>query len=352
MLGFGLRRALASLLLTATGFAVRAFELVPPAGFGGLFGIDDGGLAQGDSIALVHAAAAIVALIPQRGLALFPLGYSGLGAFLWVILFLAALSSAVVPTDVRLAFGAMALSYAGAVWLLHPTIFRVGGGARSGFATRTVQGLAVTIPLLLVGLVATPAILPPSGLTREQYAFCTQDNERLFGGQQLVWDIAASDLGRLPSETSIIAPYRDPEWATACRYAHVLMGLSADESVWCVVSAHRPTVDDAVEILGTDGEGATFPGDSEFEYTQACRLAYHYLRQPLPAPITPEHEAFALTSNEEAFCHRVGADVVDAMLRKVGLEPPTPATNVELAASHALGCRLAYLAETFARGGI
>jgi len=80
--------------------------------------------------------------------------------------------------------------------------------------------------------------------------------------------------------------------------------LSADESVWCANSANRPYVDDAVETLGAEGRGASFPGDSAFEYTQACRLAYHYLRQPSPATITSEHEAFALASNEEAFCER------------------------------------------------
>lgn len=349
MLGFGLRRGLASLLLTATGFVVRSFELVPPAGLGGLFGIDDGGLAQGDSIALVHAAAAIVALIPLPALGLFPLAYSGLGAFLWVIVCLSALSSSAATAEVLLACVAMVLAYASAVWLLRPTIFAVRGGTRSTFANGTVQGFAVTIPVLLVGLVATPAILPPSGLTREQYAFCTQENERLFGGQQHVWDIAALYLKELDWETSVVSPYRAPEWAAACRYAHVLVGLSAEESVWCVDSAHRPDVHDAVEILGAEGQGASFPGDSESEYTQACRLAYHYLRQPSPAPITADHEAFALAAEEQAFCETVGGDAIDAELRKVGLEPPASATSVEVAASHALGCRLAVIGGAFDR---
>jgi len=351
MLGFGLRRALAALLLTATGFVVRAFELVPPAGLGGLFGINDGGLAAGDSVALVHAAAAILAIIPLAGLALFPLAWSCLGALLWVFVCMSALTSADATAGVLLACVAMVLAYTSAAWLLLPTTFAVGGGTRPTFATRAVQGFAVTIPVLLVGFVATPAISPPNGLTREQYAFCTQADERVFGGQDLVREIAVSYLGTLPPETSTIEPYRDPDWATACRYSYVLMGLSADQSVWCVNSAHRPNVQDAVEILGAEGHGASFPGDSQFEYTQACRLAYRYLRGPSPAPITPEHEAFALTSKEEAFCESAGVAVVAAQLREVGLEPPGSATAVELAASHAVGCRLAFIADTFDRAG-
>ena len=217
------------------------------------------------------------------------------------------------------------------------------------FTGRAVRGFVITIPLLLVGVIAIPAFLPPNGLTREQYAFCTSDHTRLFGGQEHVGDIAALYLGGLPAETSIIGPYQDPEWAAACRYAHLLIGLSGDQSVWCADSAHRPDVEDAVEMLGTDGHRASYPGDSPFEYTQACRLAYRHLRQPSSAPITPEHEAFALAPFEEAFCEEVGPDVADAALSKVGLEPPSPATPVEVAASRALGCRLAFIVDGFDR---
>ena len=163
--------------------------------------------------ALVRAAAAIVAIIPLPGFGLFPLAWSALGAVLWLLVCLFATANA---TAVGLfACVAMFLACASVVWLLLPTTWTVSGGTSSPYTTRIVQGFAVTMPILLVGVVAIPAILPPNELSREQYAFCTSDHERLFGGQQDVSDIAALSLNELAPETSVVGPYQAPQWAAA-----------------------------------------------------------------------------------------------------------------------------------------
>ena len=349
MLGADPRRALAAVVLTATGFAVRAFSLAPPPGLEGLFGAGDLDLAAGDPIALVHAAAAIVALFPHRASGMLAMAWSALGGGLWVLV---VLSSITMPSPTLIAAStsvAMVLAYAGVVWLLFPLIGPVVDPRPAHVRGPRFHGVAITIPLLLIGVIATPAIVPPNGLTREQYAFCTAAHDRLFGGQEHVWEIASLYLGPLPQDGSVLGPYRDPAGAAACKYAHLLVGLSADESVWCADAEGRAIVGDAVETLGTDDRGASYPGDSAAEYAQACRLAYRFLRGPSPETITPEHEAFVLTPREHAFCDTVGADDVDAMLRLVELQPPSPATPVETAASRALGCRLVYIADTFDR---
>ncbi len=229
----------------------------------------------------------------------------------------------------------------------------------STFVRRAVQGFLITSAILtlltLFGVPALSTVWPPNRLTREQYAFCTNEDMHVFGGAGFVHEVAHDFLGvKLSHQEGDIAPYQDRRWAAACRYAYVILGVSGPQSTWCADGVNRPTVAQAVGLLGAEGDGPgtyTPPGDSEMEYVQACRLAYDFMRQQ-PAPqITPSSAAFALTPAEESFCSAADPHEIGAALTKVSLAPPSPASDVELAAARAVGCRLSFIQANFDRGG-
>jgi hypothetical protein len=92
-----------------------------------------------------------------------------------------------------------------------------GDTVRPTFFERAAQGFGLALALLIVPVVVAietvPSIWPPSGLTRAQYAFCNEED------WELVADAAWQQVGVLPD----YAPpwgFRDPNWATACRYAY------------------------------------------------------------------------------------------------------------------------------------
>jgi hypothetical protein len=232
-----------------------------------------------------------------------------------------------------------------------------GDTVRPTFFERAAQGFGLALALLIVPVVVAietvPSIWPPNGLTQAQYAFCARDHgSQVFGGPDFVADAAWDYAGNLPDYRPPWG-FRDPQWASACRYAFVVAGLSGDQSVWCADPPNRARVAQAVDAIGAEGDGPGYspPGDSPAEYVQACRIAYDYLR-PVPAvSITPDSPAFALTSSESRYCDEIGAQAVDSVLVAVGLGPTQHPTAVQAAENRAVGCRLAFIEANWGHGG-
>ena len=218
----------------------------------------------------------------------------------------------------------------------------------------------------LVALLALGAVLlfmkvpPPAGVSATQWAFCTEGSSA-FQGPEIVdeggrtylgweghdWDrdgVGAADLAGQPGV------------GAACRIAYELHALSQAEWDWCYGESNRAAfLAPAVAMLGMGEDEAanseTFgeaPGDDPVEYSQACRLAYHYWREQggvseIADPLS--HPFFAVTPDQQTWCGAAdNRGVLEWTALQLGIETPADAPFIEQLTAYVRSCRIASIA--------
>ena len=202
---------------------------------------------------------------------------------------------------------------------------------------------------------------PPPGVSAEQWAFCTEGNSA-FRGPEIVDETGRTYLGwgrernwgRDGVGAADIAG--DPEVGPACRIAYELFGLNQGVWDWCYDGSNRAALlAPAVAMLGMGEDEAanadTFseaPGDDPAEYSQACRLAYHYWRgqgaaSEIPDPLSQPF--FAVTREQQTWCGTAeNRGTLEWAALQLGIETPADAPFIEQLTAYVRSCRIASIA--------
>jgi hypothetical protein len=200
----------------------------------------------------------------------------------------------------------------------------------------------------------------PAGLSATEWAFCTEGNSA-YRGPEIVDEAGRTYLGweghdwdRDGVGANDIAG--QPGVGTACRIAYELYALDQAQWDWCFEDTNRAALlSPAVALLGMGEDEAadseTFreaPGDDPVEYTQACRLAYHYWRDQggVSAIADPRsHPFFAVTREQQAWCGAVeNRSVLEWTALQLGIETAADAPFIEQLTAYVRSCRIASIA--------
>jgi hypothetical protein len=223
------------------------------------------------------------------------------------------------------------------------------------------------IALLVLGAAAlVRGVPPPPGVSAEEWEWCTEGGRGLVdyaGRRYLGWE-GERDWERDSVGAAEIAD--EPGVGSACRIAFELYGLDQAEDRWCYREERRAALlAPAVAMLGMGEDEAAHvedeaahveddgvPGDDYAEYTQACRLAYHFWRPRIRthgvegavAPISDplSHPFLALTPAQQAWCGAAqNRDVLEWTAMRLGIETPEDAPFIERRTAYVRSCRVA-----------
>lgn len=233
--------------------------------------------------------------------------------------------------------------------------------ARPSFRWWLLAGGLLT-PLLALGVAHfLTEVSPPVGVSHAEWAFCTQGNSAVAGPG--VVDVAGRTFlgwdGERDWDRDGVGPadlVGQPGIGAACRIAYELYGLDQAEWDWCFESSNRAAfLTPAVAMLGMGEDEAensdTFseaPGDDPSEYSQACRLAYHYWRDPgrvSEIADSPSHPFFAMTRDQEAWCKSAeNRRDLERTAIQLGIATPDDAPPIQRLAAYVRSCRVAFMA--------
>lgn len=202
---------------------------------------------------------------------------------------------------------------------------------------------------------------PPVGVSPEEWAFCTQGNSAV-RGPEVVDDVGHTFLGwdgeRDWDRDGVGAAdlVGQPGIGAACRIAYELYGLHQAEWDWCFDGSNRAAfLAPAVAMLGMGEDEAessdTFgeaPGDDPPEYSQACRLAYHYWRDQggVSEIADPRsHPFFAVTRDQQAWCDAAeNRRVLERTAVQLGIATAAEAPPIQQLTAYVRSCRVAFMA--------